>query len=416
MSNAAAELVLPDPGDDFALAARNTPVALITERAIEKAGGSIPFNRFMELALSHSEHGYYARAGLRWGMAGDYESSPEVHPIFGYLWARQVTEFWERLGRPAVFDLVEIGAGSGALAVALLSWLREREPTCFAACRPLLLDGYPRRLQEQRAMLAAHELIAQHALLSDWLAAPGKVTGVLISNELFDALPVHLVGRASDPQSDEDTLVEWYVTQTADGSFTLEIGAPSSPELARHLEWLGVQPGFGCRQELSLAAPTLASALAAKLNRGYLLTIDYGYESAELYASWRREGTLMAFRNHAPQTDPLALPGLTDLTAHVDLGALARTLIDRGLTVAATATQAEALLALGLGEVLATARKRMSTDIASYARERRAAETLVDPAGLGRVRVLVAAKDAPLEKLRCLQPLAEGNSERSNAP
>ena len=400
----------PGAGDDFELAARSTPAALVIERATLEAGGRIPFARFMELALDDPEHGYYARAGLRWGAAGDYESSPEVHPVFGYLWARQVTECWERLGRPAAFELVEVGAGSGAFATALLGWLREREPACFAACRPLLLDGYARRLEEQRAALAAQGLTARHALLADWLAEPGSVTGVLLSNELFDALPVHLVGRPADAEDgDERALVEWHVTRREGGGFALEPGAPSTPELARHLEWLGVRPGVGCRQELSLAAPALARALASRLARGYLLTLDYGYESAELYAPWRREGTLMAFRDHAPQADPLALPGLTDLTAHVDLGALSRALAEEGLAVATTVTQAEALVALGLGDALDAARERMADDVAAYARERRAAETLVDPAGLGRVRVLTAARGAPLEGLRCLQ--AAGGEE-----
>jgi SAM-dependent MidA family methyltransferase len=403
-----AEPPTPAARDDFALASRSTPAALVIERAIEEAGGRIPFARFMELALGHAEHGYYARAGLRWGAAGDFESSPEVHPIFGYLWARQVVECWERLGRPTTFELVEVGAGSGALAATLLGWLREREPDCFAACRPLLLDGFPRRIEDQRAALAAHELTARHALLADWLAEPGGVTGVLLSNELFDALPVHLVGRTADGGGDADVLIEWQVTRVEGGGFALEPGLPSTSELARHVEWLGVQPGDGCRQELSLAAPALARALTSRLARGYLLTLDYGYESADLYASWRREGTLMAFREHAPQADPLALPGLTDLTAHVDLGALARALAEEGLEVAPSVAQAEALVALGLGEALDAARERMAADVAAYARERRAAETLVDPASLGRIRVLAAARGAPLDGLRCLRPIWEG--------
>jgi SAM-dependent MidA family methyltransferase len=209
--SAGAEPPTPATGDDFALASRSTPAALVIERAIEEAGGRISFARFMELALGHTEHGYYARAGLRWGPAGDYESSPEAHPIFGYLWARQVAECWERMGRPSAFEVIEVGAGSGAFAAALLGWLREREPDCFAACRPLLLDGFPRRIEEQRAALAAHELTARHALLADWLTEPSGVTGVLYSNELFDALPVHLVGRPADAEGDAGTLIEWHV-------------------------------------------------------------------------------------------------------------------------------------------------------------------------------------------------------------
>lgn len=408
MSDADLPQVPAGAGDDFALAAPPPPAALVIEHAIDEAGGRLPFARFMEIALGDPEHGYYARAGLRWGAAGDYESSPEVHPIFGYLWARQITECWERLGHPPTFDLVEVGAGSGAFAVSMLYWLRERDPDCFAACRPLLLDGYHHRVEEQRAALAARGLTARHALLGDWITEPGEIVGVLYSNEFFDALPVHLVGRRADGEagSGAEGLVEWHVKRAAAGGFVLEPGPPSTPELALHFHWLGVQPGAGCRQELSLAAPAVARALARRLARGYVLTLDYGYESVELYAPWRREGTLAAFRDHAPQVDPLAQPGLTDLTAHVDLGALARALAEGGLATAPTVTQAEALFALGLGQALAAARERMAAGVAAYASERRAAEVLVDPAGLGRVRVLAAAREAPLAGLRCLQPVA----------
>ena len=140
--------------DDFALAEGATPLAAVIEAEIA-AAGRITFARFMELALGHPEHGYYARPGLAWGRDGDYETSPEVHPIFGYLWARQVAECWERLGSPAAFDLVEPGAGSGAFASAMLDWLRARAPDCYAAARVTLLDGHPRRGEEQQAALAA---------------------------------------------------------------------------------------------------------------------------------------------------------------------------------------------------------------------------------------------------------------------
>ena len=127
----------------------------------------------------------------------------------------------------------------------------------------------------------------------------------------------------------------------------------------------------------------------------------YGHAAATLYASWRRMGTLMAFRGHSPQPDPLAAPGLTDLTAHVDFTTLARAAEAAGCTVAPHVSQAEALVALGIGENLEAARARAATDLAAYANARRAAETLLDSTGLGRIRVLVAAKGAPLD-LSCL--------------
>ncbi len=385
------------PPDDFALAARDTPLARFIGEAIDAAGGRITFARFMALALGHPEHGYYSRPGLAWGRDGDYETSPEVHPIFGYLWARQVLECWQRLGEPEAFDLVEVGAGSGRFAATMLTWLRERAPRCFSAARPVLLDGHVHRLADQQRALQALGLAAEHILLDEWLGGGAAVEGVVVSNELFDALPVHLVERRGE------TLHEWYVTAREDGGFAFELGEASTPALAAYFARLGLMPGDGCRAEVSLAAVGLMQRLAARVGRGYLLTIDYGRDAAALYAPWRRMGTLMAFRSHSPQPDPLASPGLLDLTAHVDFTSLAATA--DGFESAPTVSQSEALVALGIGEALAAAQSRAGQDFARFAADRRAAQTLTDPAGLGRIRVLAQAKDAPLEGLRCLQPV-----------
>jgi SAM-dependent MidA family methyltransferase len=385
--------------DDFALAERSTPLGPLIAAEIA-AQGPMTFARFMSLALGHPEHGYYSRERFAWGAAGDFETSPEVHPIFGYLWARQLLECWERLGRPDPFHLVEVGAGSGAFSVGTLTWLRDRAPECAAAVRPLLLDGHPHRIADQRRALAERGMEADHALLEDWLAGTGRITGVVISNELFDALPVHLVERRGDQ------LHEWYVTADASGALTFELGRPSAPALDAYFEALDVWPGEGSRAEVSLLAPRLMQLIAARLERGYLLTIDYGYEAPTLYASWRRMGTLMAFRNHSPQPDPLSLPGLTDLTAHVDLTSLAAAARTEGFEVASPTSQTEALVALGIGEALEAARQRAEVDFGAFASARRATETLLDPTGLGRIRVLVAAKGAPLEGLACLKAVA----------
>ena len=383
--------------DDLALAERETPLAPVVRAAIASAGGRITFADYMALALGHPEHGYYAREGLRWGAEGDFETSPEVHPIFGFLWARQVLECWERLGRPAPFALVEPGAGSGAFAAALLTWLRERAPACFAAARPVLLDASPRRLEEQRAALARRRLTAEHARFDDWAGGDEALIGVAISNEFFDALPAHLVERRGD------ALVEWYVESAPAGGLRFVDGPPSTPALAERLARLGVALGDGCRAEVSLAATDAMARVARRFARGYVLTIDYGHEARDLYASWRRAGTLMAYRAHSPQPDPLAAPGLVDLTYHVDFTSLAAAAAD--WEAAPTVSQAEALTALGLAEALRVAGARAARDVARYGAERRAAETLTDMGGLGRIRVLALAKDAPLAGLRCLAPL-----------
>jgi SAM-dependent MidA family methyltransferase len=384
--------------DEFALARADTPLLPIILDAIALAGGRITFAAFMALTLGHPEHGYYSRQDLRWGKDGDYETSPEVHPIFGYLWARQILECWERLDRPASFDLVEVGAGSGAFMASILTWLRTRAPECFAAARAVVLDGHPHRLEQQRATLASGGFAAEHALIEDWLSREGTTTGIVISNVFFDALPIHLIERSGDD------LHEVYVA-TEGGRLALQTGHLSTSEVSAYFETLGLRPGDGARAEVSLAAREAMRRIAARIGRGYIITIDYGYEARELYASWRTQGTLMAFRAHSPQPDILGQPGLTDLTYHVDFTTLAAAAAAEGFAAAPLTSQAEALTVLGLPDALRAAGERGHLDVQRYAAERRAAETLTDMSGLGRIKVLAMAKDAPLDGLRCLRPL-----------
>jgi SAM-dependent MidA family methyltransferase len=389
------------PGfDDFALAAADTPLAAVIREEIEAAGGAITFERFMALALGHPDHGYYCREQLSWGRDGDYETSPEVHPIFGYLWARQILECWQRLDRPTRFDLVEIGGGSGAFSAAMLTWLRERSPECFTAIRSTILDGHAHRLAQQRRTLEERGLQSEHRLLEDWLADDEPLTGVVITNEFFDALPLHLVERRGDE------LREWTVTSSNDG-LQLALDEASTPELAAYFDRLGVQPGDGCRAEVCLAAPVVMRQITDRVERGYILSIDYGHEAKDLYTSWRRMGTLMAFRNHSPQPNPLAEPGLLDLTAHVDFTSIAVAAIEMGWVAAPTVSQAAALTVLGLPEAMRAAEERAAGDVARFGEERHAASTLTNMEGLGRIRVLALARGAPLEDLSCLRSMHE---------
>jgi SAM-dependent MidA family methyltransferase len=282
----------------------------------------------------------------------------------------------------------------------MLTWLRERSPECFAAVRPTLLDGHPHRLAAQRRALEERNLQASHRLVEDWLDDDAPVTGVVISNEFFDALPVHLVERRGEE------LREWYVAAEG-GGFALTLGELSTPEIGAYFERLGLEPGEQCRAEVNLAAAEVMGRIASKVSRGYVVSIDYGHEARDLYASWRRMGTLMAFRNHSPQPDPLASPGQLDLTAHIDFTTLTARLAGAGFESAPTVSQAEALTVLGLPEAMRAAEQRAHEDVARFAEERSAAATLTDLEGLGRIRVLAAAKGAPLEGLRCLRSVAE---------
>jgi SAM-dependent MidA family methyltransferase len=187
-------------------------------------------------------------------------------------------------------------------------------------------------------------------------------------------------------------LNEWLVGLDEAGALTLVLGEASTPALAARFEALGVQPGDGARAEVCLDAPELMRAMVRRLERGYVISIDYGHDATALYAGWRRMGTLMAYRSHSPRPDPLVAPGLLDLTAHVDLTSIALAAREEGCEVPPHVSQAEALVGLGIGEAMRAAQERAGADFAAYANARRAAETLMDPTGLGRIRVLVAAK------------------------
>jgi len=183
-----------------------------------------------------------------------------------------------------------------------------------------------------------------------------------------------------------------------EGRFQEELGPPSTPELAAYFQRLGLLPGEGCRAEVNLAALVWVRRVAATLARGFVLTFDYGHEAGDLYAPWRRDGTLLCFYRHNPSSDPYARVGKQDMTAHVDFTSLVEEGRRHGLEPLGVTTQSRFLAALGIGEALARlpdGQARTPGDelsLEEYYVRRRAVSELLDPAGLGRIRVLVQAK------------------------
>lgn len=359
----------------------------VTENAALKAAiiariqaeGGISFSDFMAMALYHPGLGYYASARDPIGRDADYVTSPELSPIFGAMLGRQLREMWEAMGSPKRFDLVEVGAGSGVLARDILSWAQRTAADFLAAARYTIVEPHEPAISRQRERLTSDGLADKVSWSPD---LPSNITGVIFSNELLDAMPVHRVAVESDQ------LREIYVT--SDGSrFTEELRDPA-PEVTAYFETLGLLPGEGCSAEVNLAALDWVRTAAALLTRGFLMTIDYGYEAADLYASWRTDGTLLSFYRQNPSTDPYARLGRQDLTAHVDFTSIRRAGEDSGLRTLRLVTQSLFLENLGITEALATPPD--STNLEEYAARRRAVTELLDPGGLGRIRVLVQAK------------------------
>jgi SAM-dependent MidA family methyltransferase len=347
---------------------RPAPAALEASRAlierirreIRDHGGWISFARYMELALYAPGLGYYAGGATKLGGAGDFITAPESGSLFARLLARQVAE----LLRPGD-ALLEFGAGSGALAADLLPELARRGH----APRYFILEPSDELAARQRARLA------HYAPRVSWLTElPAGFRGVMLANEVVDAMPVHLVAWTAD------VILER-------GGALLAAARAIAPELP---------PSGRYESEINLAALAWMRTLAASLERGALLVIDYGFPAREYYHAQRSMGTLMCHYRHHAHGEPFFQPGLQDITAHVDFSALAHAAADGGLEVLGYANQAQFLVNCGLVELLGEVD---AAQVARYAPLAAEAQRLVSPAEMGELfKVLAVGRgiEAPL--------------------
>jgi SAM-dependent MidA family methyltransferase len=368
----------PEPGSDPDLLAR---IGAEIQR-----DGPMTFARFMQLALYDPEAGYYAGPHARPGRAGDYLTAPEGHPIFGWAIARLVEELWEVLGRPDQLVIREHGAGTGALILGLLGALARDGSPLLEAIRYQAVEVEPRRITELERRLKAAGFRGQLDLAS---TSATPFSGIVLANEVLDALPVHRVRGTTGG------IEELYVALDHGGLRAIP-GPVSSPALAERLAGEGVSLQPGQEAELCLALDSWVAAAAGELAHGLLLLIDYGHPAVELYDARRRpRGTLLAYRRHQAVDDPFRNVGRQDLTAHVDITAVERAAHAAGLVTVGITTQAELLAGLGAGEVLAEFRDRPGTAAADYMEARAALLRMVDPAVMGRFRVMAFGRGLP---------------------
>ncbi|WP_295396444.1 SAM-dependent methyltransferase [uncultured Thiodictyon sp.] len=318
---------------------------LIRAEIAAAADGLLPFDRFMELALYAPGLGYYVAGATKFGAGGDFVTAPEVSPLFGRCVAVQAAQALERLNGG---EVLEFGAGSGALAVAVLTGL---EQLGALPQRYLILEPSPGLQERQRALLAAR--VPHLAGRCHWLdRLPERVRGVVLANEVLDAMPVHRfrIGAAGEP-------LEVFVT-AADGVLS-EVAAPvRSPRLAAaitELQAAGLAQAPGYASEVNLRLNPWCAALGECLTAGLVLLIDYGYPASAYYQPDRSMGTLMCHWRHQAHGDPYRHLGLQDIGAHVDFSAAARAGQAAGLTLAGFATQAHFLIGCGIDRFMADA-------------------------------------------------------------
>lgn len=344
--------------------------------------GPITFRDFMEIALYEPNLGYYTSRRENIGRSGDYVTSPEVSPVFGAMLGRQLREMWEALDRPLVFDVVEAGAGNGTLCRDILRWSQRAATDFHDALRYTILETSSALAARQREIVEAEGLTKSVGWQPQF---PHTVEGCVLSNELLDALPVHRV------VVQDGRLQEVYVTSVG-AVFRERPGPVSTPEIEAYFHRLGVLPGEGCFAEVNLAASAWMSSAARALHRGFLVSFDYGYEAGDLYAPWRVFGTLLCFYRHNPSDDPYVRIGRQDITSHIDFTTVRRVGEEAGLRTLGLVPQSEFLMNLGLPDAL-PAIGEGEMNLEEYYVRRRAVVELVDPAGLGCIKVLVQAKN-----------------------
>ncbi len=309
---------------------------------IAEAGGLLPFDRYMDLVLYAPGLGYYVAGSHKLGEGGDFVTAPELTPLFGRCLAHQVAEVLASMDGG---DVLEFGAGSGALAAALLPELATlgRLPD-----RYLILEPSPDLRRRQREAMEA--LGTQPAQRVQWLdVLPDAFEGVMLANEVVDAMPVH--GFAIR----QGRVVERCV-RVADAGFEDFYREPASEDLLKAVQALceaGLALPEGYRSEVNLRAAPWVASLGRSLQRGVLFIIDYGYPRGEYYLPERDMGTLMCHYRHRAHGDPYHLPGLQDITAYVDFTALAEAGVAAGMSVAGYASQANFLLGCGLERMMA---------------------------------------------------------------
>ncbi|MEW5942492.1 MAG: SAM-dependent methyltransferase [Pseudomonadota bacterium] len=359
---------LPAPEPDAARHSEALRTHILDE--IAAAGGWLSFARFMELALYAPGQGYYS-AGLRkFGTAGDFVTAPEISPLFGRALARQAAQVLQLSGG----DLLEAGAGSGRLAADLLPELERlgRLPAQY-----LILEVSADLRERQRALLA--EKIPYLADRVRWLdELPSRFRGLVLGNEVLDAMPVHIVAWR------EDGIYERGVA-AGDGGFSWSERKLTDGELLRAAAGLNLPAGYV--SEINLASRAFVATLAGILEQGAILMLDYGFGASEYYHPQRSEGTLMChYRQHA-HGDPFFLPGLQDITAHVDFSAIAVAGIENGLTLMGYTTQAHFLINCGITEILA---QTPPSDTGAYLPLAAQAQKLLSPAEMGELFKAIA--------------------------
>ncbi len=338
MSRHTGQMELPRPSEEEQ--AHSELLANHIRQEMARSGGRITFDCFMELCLYAPGLGYYVAGARKFGEEGDFVTAPEISPLFGHCLAKQCAQVFAEIGQG---DLLEFGAGTGAMAADILAELERLD--CLPQ-RYLILELSPELRSRQQETLQQRVPGLVH--LVQWLdqvPAPG-FKGVVLANEVLDAMPVQRF------RIESGQVLEQFVCWEG-GRFVSFWDMSVSSGLVQAVDDLGLGLADGYESELNLRADSWVRELGKLIDVGAIILIDYGYPRAEYYHPQRSEGTVMCHYRHLAHADPLQLPGLQDITAHVDFSAVAEAGVRSGFDVGGFSTQAFFLIGCGLEIMLA---------------------------------------------------------------
>jgi SAM-dependent MidA family methyltransferase len=347
--------------------------------------GPLPFSEFMRMALYHPRWGYYMRPVNPVGRTedSDYYTAPSRHPAFGTLLGRQLAECLDRVGR-GTSEVVEVGPGSGELLLAALGELGRLRPGADLP-RATLVEGNRDRAASQRKLFekAGFGRTARWLSPAEWERSAGPFRGCVLANEILDAMPVHrlvcLDGRLHEIH------VGWE-------NRPVEILGPlSTPRLKAELDRLECLPREGQELEVSLEAIDWVRSVASKVERGYILLMDYGHRAPEIFSPRHQRGTLLAYHRHRASEDYLDRMGLQDLTAHVNFSSIRAAAAEAGCTAKGPVSQGRFLMALGILDTLRPPSEEFDWE---ELRERQAVQDLFLARGMGEShQILIIASE-----------------------
>jgi SAM-dependent MidA family methyltransferase len=363
---------LPIPNADAQ--AHSQQLALLIQDRISQHGGWLSFADFMQMALYTPSLGYYSGGAKKFGVGGDFVTAPEISPLFAQAFANQVAQVLiETQG-----DVLELGAGSGKLAVDLLLSLQalNQLPSHYYI---LEVSAYLRQVQLETMQKSLPEALFERVVWLDTL--PADFVGVMLGNEVLDAVPVHLVYKPTP--ADSQLLYERGVS--FNGNFYWQDQPLASGEIFDLANAHELPDDY--LTEISPAAIGLVSSLGSSLKHGAIMMVDYGFSAQEYYHPQRNLGTLMCHYQHYAHIDPLVYVGLQDITAHVDFTSVADAGEHNGLELMGFCSQAQFLMNCGILEIMSQVSPH---DMARYAPLAAAAQKLLSPAEMGDLFKVIA--------------------------